>query len=65
MVAQNTVRTYEVNQIFRFVEGIWFISIEIERDVKSDFFARKGIYITLHRPDDRPLYCIMFVLIIS
>ena len=23
MVAQNTVRTYGVNQVFRFVEGIW------------------------------------------
>ena len=23
MVAQNTVRTYGINQIFRFVEGIW------------------------------------------
>ena len=23
MVAQNTVRTYGINQVFRFVEGIW------------------------------------------
>ena len=23
MVAQNTVRTYGVNQVFRFVKGIW------------------------------------------
>ena len=24
MVAQNTVRTYGINQVFRFIEGIWF-----------------------------------------
>ena len=23
MVAQNTLRAYEVNEVFRFVEGIW------------------------------------------
>ena len=35
MVAHFTMRTYGVNQVFRFVEGI---EDDIERDVKSYFF---------------------------
>ena len=37
MVAHFTMRTYGVNQVFRFVEGIG----HIERIVKSDFFSLK------------------------
>ena len=38
MVAHFTMRTYGVNQVFRFVEGGY-----IERVVKSDFFLGKGL----------------------
>ena len=39
MVGQNTMRTYGVNQVFRFVEGIWLY----RKVVKSDFFSDKDL----------------------
>ena len=35
MVAHYTMRTYGVNQVFRFVEGIWF---------KSDFLSENTYF---------------------
>ena len=43
MVAQNTVLTYGVNQIFKFVEGIWLH----KKSRQIRFFSRK-IPILLH-----------------
>ena len=39
MVAHFTMRTHEINQAFRFVEGIRYI----ERVIKSDFFSEKDL----------------------
>ena len=36
MEAQNTVRTYGLNQVFRFVKGIW-----LHRNSRIIFFSRK------------------------
>ena len=41
MVAQNAVRTYEFNLVFRFVE---YIYTYIERVVKSDYFSVKTYF---------------------
>ena len=43
MVAQNTVvRSYGVNQVFRFVKGFGYI----ERVVKTDFFPEMACFTT-------------------
>ena len=43
MVVQNTVRTHRVNQVFRFVEGIWLH----RKSREIQFFLRKRL-ILLH-----------------
>ena len=37
MVAQNMVRTYGVNQVFRFVEGIWLD--RKSRQIQNSYFS--------------------------
>ena len=39
MVAQNTVRTYGVNQVVRFIEGIWLP----RKNLKIGFFSQKNL----------------------
>ena len=42
MVAQNTVRIYGVNQVFRFVEGVWFHQKNLQIQF---FFSEKTFFI--------------------
>ena len=42
MVAQNTVRTYRINQVFRFVEGTWLP----RRGQNQFFFSEKTYFIS-------------------
>ena len=40
-VVQNTVRTYEVNQVFRLVQGIW---LQRQRGQNRFFFLGKELF---------------------
>ena len=54
MVAHFTMRTYGVNQAFRFFSGIWYM----ERVIKPDFFSRNRpiLYYTCATCSELPSY---------
>ena len=52
MVAQNTLRTYGVNMVFRFIEGIW---LELDR-VITKFLSEITYFTSYVRISETPFY---------